>query len=69
MTGILRDLRRALTNVSAEIRGNAELGAHIDRGLSGEGFAGGYRQALYDVEGALRGFPPTDSRYWPRPEK
>jgi len=66
--GILRDLEQAEKKVDAEITANARGGGHIARGLSAEGFAGGYQAALRDVRGALTGFPPYDSRYWPRHE-
>lgn len=37
------------------------------RGISTEGFAGGYAQALDDVEAALRHGKPSDPRgYWAR---
>lgn len=37
------------------------------RGLSSEGFVGGYLQALDDVEAALRhGFPSDHRGYWRR---
>lgn len=47
----------------------AEMSAHDDskfaRGLSSEGYAGGFRQALDDVEALLVHGCPTDSRgYW-----
>lgn len=62
--GILRDLKRANEKVAAEISASAAEG-RIAAGLSAEGFAGGYQAALQDIELALRGYPPTDSRYWP----
>ena len=65
--GILWDLKQAHDKVAAEILANAKRGGRFSAGLSAEGFAGGYQQALYDVEPALRGYPPFDSRYWPRP--
>lgn len=64
-----RDLRRLLKlareNVDAEISDSAKHGGKFARGLSSEGYAGGYRDALHDVEAILGGYMPTDSRrYW-----
>lgn len=37
------------------------------RGLSTEGWVGGYLQALDDIDAVLRDVPPADPRnYWPR---
>lgn len=50
--------------VHDEIRGNRGEDK-FSRGLSMEGFAGGYMQALDDVEAALRHGEPSDHRgYW-----
>ncbi len=66
MKGILRDLRKASSAVEAEIRGNASHGKY-GAGLSAEGYAGGYRDALRDVNAALGGWGPSNSRFWPPP--
>lgn len=51
--------------VSAEISANASSGGLYARGMSMEGFAGGYLACLDDVEGALRHGDPSDHRgYW-----
>ena len=63
--GIKRDIRRALDRVYVEISGNASHG-RVAAGLSAEGYAGGYRDALEDVLQALNGWPSSNSRYWPR---
>ena len=62
---ILRRLRMAAKAVEAEISGNWRSGGLHSRGLSGEGYAGGYRDALADVHAMLTHGHPTDSRgYW-----
>ena len=60
--GIKRALRVAIDNVNAEIRANARDGGMYARGLSGEGYAGGFRDALYAVQAVLNGVEPSDSR-------
>lgn len=57
--------------VEAEISGNRGDGADkFAAGLATEGFAGGYLQALQDVEAALRhGFPSDHRRYWQAAER
>lgn len=64
MKGILRDLRRAYE--AAEKAANSHSGDKYARGLASEGYAGGYLQALRDVEAALKGYSPSGSRYWPQ---
>ena len=66
--GITKQLETALNNVSREIADSAAHGGYA-AALSSEGYAGGYRQALYDVSAALRGVPPNHSRFWPRPNE
>lgn len=62
---ILRALRKAQTKVTAEIDGFAAGGDKFTRGLANEGWAGGYRQALYDVEAMLtHGYPSDPRHYW-----
>jgi hypothetical protein len=61
--GIQRKIDRALRRIKTEMSCND--GGKYARGLASEGFAGGYQQALYDVEALLRGVPPGDQRgYW-----
>lgn len=60
----------AMENVKAEIGRNARSGGLYGRGLSGEGYAGGYLQALSDIDGLLRDVEPGDRRgYWRRDEE
>lgn len=68
MRGITRQLTVAKAEVQRTIKMNA-AGGPIAAGLANEGYAGGYLQALYDVEAALRGVPPSNSRYWPTPRE
>jgi hypothetical protein len=42
-------IKAALARAEAEVRRNAGAGGHYARGLSGEGYAGGYVAALQDV--------------------
>jgi hypothetical protein len=63
-TFLLR-LRKARQAVDQEITGNGSSGDKFARGLANEGYAGGYRQALEDVEAMLRhGYPGDPRRYW-----
>ena len=62
---VRRKIRRALDRISAEIaRGND--GTLYRRGLSQEGWAGGYRQALWDIQLVLSGCHPGSAGrdYW-----
>ena len=62
---VLKRMAAVRKVVTEEIKGNASSGGKYARGLSSEGFAGGYLQALDDVEGALRHGYPSDHRgYW-----
>lgn len=49
-----------------EISGNAEQGGIYARGLSAEGYHGGYRDALDDVLLLLGGGTPHRYPYWKR---
>lgn len=64
----LKRLDAALEKVAAEIAGNrgGDGPEHkFARGLSMEGYAGGYQQALYDVDALLRhGYPNDPRHYW-----
>lgn len=58
-------LRAATGRVQEEINGQARDGGLYARGLSTEGFRGGYREALLDVEAMLtHGHPADDRNYW-----
>lgn len=57
--GIKRAINCVLKNVNADIKSIGDNGGYFARGLSGEGHAGGYRQALYDVLLALNGVEPN----------
>lgn len=61
----LKRLKSARDNVSSEISGNRHGGEKFASGLSMEGYAGGYQQALDDVEAMLRhGYPNDPRHYW-----
>ena len=60
----LRRLNAALEKVNSEIGANAK-GGKFGAGLANEGFAGGYAEALRDVDAILRHGYPSDTRgYW-----
>jgi hypothetical protein len=52
-----------MERVKTEISGNASRG-HIAGALAGEGYAGGYFDALCDVELLLDGNIPQRRGYW-----
>lgn len=64
MKGVFRKLARAQVRLQAEMRGHGE--GKYARGLSSEGWAGGYAQALRDVDALLRGNPVSyhSEGYW-----
>lgn len=64
---VLRRIAAVREVVSEEIHSNAQRnsGDLYSRGLSAEGFAGGYLQALDDIDGALcHGYPSDHRGYW-----
>jgi len=61
--GIRRQLEAALKRVGREITQNAAH-SHIAGALSGEGYAGGYRDALQDISLLLDGATPQRRNYW-----
>lgn len=71
--GIKRMVRIARANVQEEISGYIASSGEgrsnfFARGLSGEGFNGGYRAALDDVIIALNGGVPNRNGWWSKPE-
>lgn len=65
----LRGLVRARRKATEAIAATAREGGVFGRGLATEGFNGGYRTALDDVEALLRhGFPADDRRFWTEDE-
>jgi hypothetical protein len=63
---VLKCVALVRNEVMKEISANRD-GGKFARGLSAEGFAGGYLQALDDIEAALRHGHPSDHRgYWRR---
>ena len=62
---VLRRIEAVRAVVRAEIKANSDQGGIYARGLANEGFAGGYLQAIDDIEAALRHGYPNDHRgYW-----
>ncbi len=63
---VLRRIEEVRKLVSAEIASNRGDGSSkFAKGLAMEGFAGGYLQALDDIDAALRHGYPSDHRgYW-----
>lgn len=61
--GPKRRINLAVTKVNKEISDLASLGRYA-LALSGEGYAGGYRDALYDVQLLLNGCIPDRRGYW-----
>lgn len=59
-----RNIKNALARIQSEIRGDSAGRGHIASGLSREGYAGGYEQALLDIDLALRGIKPGTRGYW-----
>ncbi len=64
--GIKRRIKSALRRVRQEISASATSNPHGVAGvLASEGYAGGYCQALSDVQLLLNGVEPNnDRRYW-----
>ncbi len=61
--GIYRKLDLVLKNLRWAMKGNPDDGIYA-RGLRSAGYLGGYRQAIYDVDLALRGGCPRTRRLW-----
>lgn len=62
---VLRRIAAVREVVQAEITGSSKDGGLYARGLSTEGFAGGYLQALDDIDGAItHGYPSDHRGYW-----
>ncbi len=63
--GIKRRLKRVASRVEQDIVANTDTNSLYSRGLSREGYRGGYAQAISDVQLALNGVEPSDNRgYW-----
>jgi len=62
--GPKRRIRMALEQVRKEISDNASRGGPFSSALSGEGYAGGYYDALCDIEILLNGNVPNRRDYW-----
>ena len=64
--GIVRKVIRARRNVEKEIQRSTDDESMFDRGLSFEGYNGGYINALDDVLLALNGVTPRRYSWWKR---
>jgi hypothetical protein len=65
--GIIRQLKRARKAAEKDMSAATSF---YGRGLASEGYSGGYRDALNDVELALNtGHGNGSSRYWPRDDE
>jgi len=65
--GIKRKLGKAIKNVNSAIRDQTNQESLYSRGLSSEGYLGGYRDALNDVLLVLNGVGPNrgwDKNFW-----
>jgi len=62
--GIKRKLQEAIRRADEEIRDHARQGGMYARGLSPEGYSGGYYDALCDVQLLLNGVQPQRRGYW-----
>ena len=67
--GIKRLIYIVLVNIEREIHNTAAAGGLYARGLSSEGYNGGYRDALNDVLLALNGGIPRRNYWWTRRKK
>lgn len=65
--GILRKIETANQNVNDAISGTASGGRYASA-LAGEGYNGGYRDALQDVLLALNGVTPNRFGWWQKKE-
>jgi hypothetical protein len=62
--GIIRKVARARKRVEELIQRETDRTNRFSGGLSGEGWNGGYRQALDDVMLALNGVEPSTRGFW-----
>lgn len=63
MACVKTNINNAKEEVLKEIRGCLKDPCYA-KGLSHEGYAGGYLQALYDVGIVLNGIQPSTRGYW-----
>jgi hypothetical protein len=62
---VLKRIAAVREVVQAEITSHSKSGDLYAHGLSTEGFAGGYLQALDDIDGAItHGYPSDHRGYW-----
>lgn len=57
-------IKLAISKVTDEIQDMYDAGSGLYSTLAGEGYSGGYRQALSDVLLVLNGVKPNTRDYW-----
>lgn len=62
--GIKRKIDKVRERVSREIRSSRRGDSRYASALSGEGYSGGYRDALDDIILALNGVTPNRRGWW-----
>ena len=62
--GIKRKLDKVRKRVTREISGMASMGGRYAGAVAAEGYNGGYRDALDDVQLALNGVTPRRRGWW-----
>ena len=62
--GIKRQLDKVYEKVSRDISGHASRGGMYAGGLAAEGYDGGYRDAIMDIQLALNGVTPQRRDWW-----
>jgi len=62
--GVVRKLNRVIEAVNQSIHREIDADSIYSRGLSGEGYDGGYRDAICDVLLALNGVQPRRNLWW-----
>ena len=67
--GIRRIIKQVMSKVDRDIAGYSSSGSLYARGLSREGYNGGYSEALSDVLLALNGVLPKRRDWWPTYEE
>ena len=65
---INKEIYAAFKKVNQEISDLASHG-HIAAGLSSEGYSGGYRDCLTDIQLLLNGIMPKRRNYWDQQEE
>jgi hypothetical protein len=67
--GIQTLLRIAIDNLEADMNDGTNRDRLYSRGLTREGYNGGYQAALMDVQNALNGVTPNRNGWWEKREE